>query len=62
MSEGQLSSALSLKPWMMKRVLRSSWKLEASTVDRLLAVISWFNYKKVLGKCLKKDLEVKTAP
>lgn len=62
MLESQLSSPLSMKPWIMKRVLQSSWKLEASTVDRSVAVISWFNYKKVLGKCLKKDLEVKTAP
>lgn len=46
MSSSQLSSPLSMKPWMMKRVLRSSWKFEASTVSRSVAVISWFNYKR----------------
>lgn len=43
MSVSQLSSPLSRKPWMMKRVFRSRWKFEASTVARSVAEIRWLN-------------------
>lgn len=46
MSVSQLSSPLSMKPWMMKRVFRSSWKLEASTVARSKAEIRWLKQKR----------------
>lgn len=61
MSVSQFSSPLPMKPWMMKRVLRSSWKLEASTVARSVAVISWFNYKKVLGKMPEEGSQSKNS-
>lgn len=45
-SVGQPESPSSIKPWMTKRVLRSSWKFEALTVTRSVILIRWLNEKR----------------
>lgn len=45
-SVGQPESPSSIKPWMTKRVLRSSWKFEALTVARSVILIRWLNEKR----------------
>lgn len=45
MSVGQPESPSSIKPWMTKLVLRSSW-FEALTVARSVILIRWLNEKR----------------